>query len=1088
MAGIFQASSAASPDAIGIRVAPNPKHYSALSWYQSQGFGGSPQMLIVDGYEAIRDGRTVYINVANVVETAPINNELSIGDLFYTNIFVISYNQDAEKATEDIFGQILSYWKFNNNILKVGTCLDEPAKSCVYGASCAQDDFCGSSHDVSVRDTRRLADLTVMNELLDRYKSSHDGFCPSVSSGSYLPGKSVSTWPSWQESLGKALGASLPFDPINRMGTCPGYNSMTCWNEQSKKFAGTSTPSSIILPGGSHAYTYYATPDNRTCYFFAATESRLSCIANGTCTVGANISVSLDFSTPGANRAPFITCGNMVSFPHTPFSKFISANDLDPGDNNGLTWTIDTSGTAWTNWSAAPILQKTVVKNQRQVFAGQSGDKGNYLFNVTVTDARGSSTSKTCNIGLGITVPEIMPIANQSVYSGEEMNAFTVFASEPEKDYPLTFTFTGDNLTTGATVNNIFTCGSVSPVFGEPNGRYNCYLNKQAVNQPGGEYQVTVKATDPSGDTSSITYMLDVINHAPALTVNNPTWEASTTILVNQTLWEAVDLLSNLPIAFSNVPALPNGITPSTAIVNRPNTTVSYAYGSTVTNTSVGVRALQYNVSGALANTNIFSAPITVINLTAAVTDTFSSSSNKTYAVRVNNSAPVVGPLGCAATARHSIPYSCTFPVNDANGNTIANHASAGLPAGLLSTLSGNSITINGAPTLASVGLHNITVKATDEFSFTGANAAYALNVVTYCGDNIMQNPNGEGGPESCDINAGVAPNPAGSLPTKQYACTAACAQTGGWCGDTVVQAPYGEFCDGTAGVAPNPAGSLPTKQYACTAACAQTGGWCGDGIVQVGGGENCDDGNNTNSDGCSSACSTELHYTCVGSPSVCTPDTQTVACIGAAANSDWNVSPTVLQTWTGTMWWPPNNAAYSVAPGICKYVCQACFHWNGASCVADFCGDGSCNCTETYASCAVDACAPACPDPTTTLVFDAGHGGWFCAKSAYTWAKQLDHTADIHFHNDGTITYTNESAHGVLSANAGYTYPFTFTASSMFPAVAGTFYDLNVGGSTCSMNGAATVGPTEIIVPILEPSGGEHVCSAEIQQNVPAQ
>ncbi|MFA6454776.1 MAG: hypothetical protein WCV70_02880, partial [Patescibacteria group bacterium] len=56
-----------SPDAIALRVLPNPGHFSPLTWYKKNlKLQGSPQSLIVDGYEAIRDGRTVYVNAANI--------------------------------------------------------------------------------------------------------------------------------------------------------------------------------------------------------------------------------------------------------------------------------------------------------------------------------------------------------------------------------------------------------------------------------------------------------------------------------------------------------------------------------------------------------------------------------------------------------------------------------------------------------------------------------------------------------------------------------------------------------------------------------------------------------------------------------------------------------------------------------------------------------------------------------------------------------------------------------------------------------------------------------------------------------------
>ncbi|MEA3463790.1 MAG: hypothetical protein U9R14_01820, partial [Patescibacteria group bacterium] len=163
-----------SPDAIAIRVIPNSSHYSALRWYQEQGFTGSPQSLIIDGYEAVRDGRTVYVNAAN-----------AIGDNLYTNIYLISYNQDSEQATVDIFSQILNHWKFNTNITGAGNCsissisclsqddcLDnyicdsnqnkcvlENSINCLIDSDCPDNLFCDSDKAEITRDTKRLSDL-----------------------------------------------------------------------------------------------------------------------------------------------------------------------------------------------------------------------------------------------------------------------------------------------------------------------------------------------------------------------------------------------------------------------------------------------------------------------------------------------------------------------------------------------------------------------------------------------------------------------------------------------------------------------------------------------------------------------------------------------------------------------------------------------------------------------------------------------------------------------------------------------------------------------------------------------------------------
>jgi cysteine-rich repeat protein len=46
-------------------------------------------------------------------------------------------------------------------------------------------------------------------------------------------------------------------------------------------------------------------------------------------------------------------------------------------------------------------------------------------------------------------------------------------------------------------------------------------------------------------------------------------------------------------------------------------------------------------------------------------------------------------------------------------------------------------------------------------------------------------------------------------------------------------------------------------------------GATCGNGTVEAG--EACDDGNLTNGDGCTAACTVQTGYSCTGTPSVCT-------------------------------------------------------------------------------------------------------------------------------------------------------------------------------------------------------------------------
>ena len=54
----------------------------------------------------------------------------------------------------------------------------------------------------------------------------------------FIASNSLSVWPSWQQTLGKDLGITLPVDPINTLGACPAFDAITCWNEATRNFAG----------------------------------------------------------------------------------------------------------------------------------------------------------------------------------------------------------------------------------------------------------------------------------------------------------------------------------------------------------------------------------------------------------------------------------------------------------------------------------------------------------------------------------------------------------------------------------------------------------------------------------------------------------------------------------------------------------------------------------------------------------------------------------------------------------------------------------------------------------------------------------
>jgi hypothetical protein len=369
-------TSASSPsDAIAIRVLPNPNHYSPMRWYAEQKFTGSPQAMRVDGYEAVRDGRTVYVNVANI----------SGGNL-YTNIYLMSYNQNAENATQDIFNQILIHWKFNSDLTAVSSCKKNITINCLINSDCPEKDYCLSDKAQVIRDTKRLADLGDIKNALKNYKQSK-GHYPILNSGTYITNKTISVWPSWKTFSGE-VGYDLPIDPINKLGPCDAesYDQITCWDDKNKKFADpTPANGEFNLPDESYAYIYTTNTGGTSFNLCANTESGFITPADGSCL--GDISI---------NNPPIIQTNNLTSgSPNKKYSGFIQANDPD-GDL--LSWSIYTASTVWTGWSAPPILRNTSLSNQKEVYADLAGAVGSYDITLTVKDSRGGETAKKFTI------------------------------------------------------------------------------------------------------------------------------------------------------------------------------------------------------------------------------------------------------------------------------------------------------------------------------------------------------------------------------------------------------------------------------------------------------------------------------------------------------------------------------------------------------------------------------------------------------------------------------------------------------------------------------------------------------------------
>ncbi|OQB44510.1 MAG: hypothetical protein BWY03_00032 [Parcubacteria group bacterium ADurb.Bin159] len=102
-------------DIIGLRVYENPDYLTPEEWYkttvknipiqETEGYTS----LKIDGYPAIRSGRTVYVGALNVINPGKENQQIE------SLIYLLSYSDNAKPETLDIYEQLIKNWRFNTN-------------------------------------------------------------------------------------------------------------------------------------------------------------------------------------------------------------------------------------------------------------------------------------------------------------------------------------------------------------------------------------------------------------------------------------------------------------------------------------------------------------------------------------------------------------------------------------------------------------------------------------------------------------------------------------------------------------------------------------------------------------------------------------------------------------------------------------------------------------------------------------------------------------------------------------------------------------------------------------------------------------
>ena len=662
-------TSPTSPDAIAIRVFANSQNLSPHDWYKKNiGAQRSLQSLLVDGYDAVRDDRTVYIAASDFD-----SNTSTESATLQLIMVVISFNQNISSETVDIFGQILNNWRFNQNINnETGNCSNNNELNCLSNKDCPSDQICNSLKSKIIRDTKRLIDLTIIKSKLEQYRQTYQHY-PNLEAGTYLTNKTLSVWPSWQKTLATKLNFSLPLDPINKLGACSGFNATTCWNEQQRSFA-TAWP---ILPLGSRVYQYEFT--NNTSYKLCANfEVSYHNITTSNCTPNSYV-----------NNGPMITCQTMNGAAGQPFTGY-----ADISDNEGDIINPIINSNQLTGWN--PLTVELINNRQRiKITSPQAGDDGNYQINLTARDNLGASTTQNCTVIIGNGL-----CGNGTINNGEDCEG------------------------TNGIATNSNTSSSTQ--------QYAC---NQYCRFTGGW----------CGD--------NVIQNGQNFTLDREQCDGSVGIASNTND-------SNINRQYNCTP-----ITLDVPGSNRGSTIIKTTIEPIPT--TIGVKVLSAcHFTGGYCGDQI---------IQTSTTQAINEQCDRLPSSTIPSPAQTYG-----TTTR----YQCGQP-----GTASACH-------------------------------------------FTGG----------YCGDGLIDSIYGE----TCEAINYIQPTPANSSSTKQYTCAiTTCTTTGGYCGNNSTNTSYGENCDcnnnhkncawagNASSTNPNPnATSSAANLYRCQN-CLQTGGWCGDGLVQ---------------------------------------------------------------------------------------------------------------------------------------------------------------------------------------------------------------------------------------------------------------
>lgn len=858
-------------DAVAIRILPNVEHYGIEHWYLKQGFSGSPQYLIVDGYEAIRDGRTVYVNATNIV-----------GTTIHTNIYLISYNQDSKAGTTDALAQIIANWKFNNNLTSPGKCAYTVAatSTCLIDSDCLVG-FCDSLKAKVTRDVKRLATLAEIKDSLNKYHEANGKF-PDLPTGSYIPHLTVSTWPSWQNTFATQLGLDKSLiDPINKLGSCSGYDAATCWNKNLSTSAIKTDPD-LEFPDNSLALAYQSQNSGNQYKICASMESAENFnTADGSLKTFA-CSVKLGSTTISSGLA--FEAFNLQGEVNKEFNGYVKITNPN---GNPLTWNLSFEDDVSKAFSDNLVLVDTNNPNQKKIYSKKATKEGSFEIKLNVTDNRnGATASTTAKIIIGKDKPRIEAENTDFILNKNKLQySFYIYdnsAGDEVPDYTLKLNGgvqdksqqlkngdvkTGLRLKTerierGKFKITIFQETGIIGGISNTNDtifRFSVSLKNSVANK---DFTITLKQDKPIFDYQceenvrkydyynclikvsneedhDITYTIS------GLTGTNPSTNLSTTTTAKNTV-----TISGYVIA--NSAPQPPVIGEGTCTTNNDSRTLQR---------DAATKKLRDNYN------SILSKGIRFITFSTSTTSTSTNKTGGTISTSTPGNETYQYDKNVLPKSSFLSPILKTFALIKASfvtGEALAGKYT-GDTGGTCQTpeqlyeaycrdLRALDETIS---TTTPQSVFQIKITARNEYN-ASSTSGFSLKVNTYCGDGVKQAPNQEkrgglynDGVEECDGVAGVAVSATDSSAKKQYACTTGtdhgvipnpittndfCRATGGFCGDGICGEDDSTYTADDIFEKYDPGNN--TDQY-CHADCA----YCGDGIVQTSKGEVCDPG-----------------------------------------------------------------------------------------------------------------------------------------------------------------------------------------------------------------------------------------------------